>query len=226
MRNRRSKKDTLTPDQVKRLGSIGFSWDPFTDQWEEGFAALREFRNREGHCRVVRNKLNDEFGLSAWVAKQRQKKDMLTVDQIKRLDSIGFSWDPHSDQWEEAFAVLREFRNREGHCRVAAAQVIDGLKLGLWVSTQRTNKCQLMRERIERLDSLGFSWDPLNEQWESRYNALVNFKKHEGHCNVAQKYEIDGVKLGSWVSTQRRLKHTLSEDRIRRLNSLGFIWKV
>ena len=83
-----------------------------------------------------------------------------------------------------------------------------------------------MPDRIKQLDSLGFSWDPVTEQWETRYNALINFQKREGHCRVAQRYETDGIMLGSWVSTQRRLKHTLSQDKIKRLDDLGFIWKA
>jgi hypothetical protein len=30
----RRKKQQLTPDQVNRLDQLGFSWDPFAEQWE------------------------------------------------------------------------------------------------------------------------------------------------------------------------------------------------
>ena len=33
----------------QRLNDLGFAWDPFEGQWDEGLEALREFHQREGH---------------------------------------------------------------------------------------------------------------------------------------------------------------------------------
>ncbi len=224
----RSKKDSLTPDQIKRFDSLGFSWDPIAERWEEGFAALQKFHKREGHCRVPRGK--DEFGLNLgnWVSTQRSKKDSFTPDQIKRLDSLGFSWDPIAEQWEEGFAALVQFKKSHGH--VLAVRVRGrghrerGLNLGTWVESQRSKKDSLTPDQIKRFDSLGFSWDPIAEQWEEGFAALQKFHKREGHCRVPRGKDEFGLDLGNWVSTQRHNKEGLTPDQIKRLDSLGFSW--
>ena len=222
--NQRAFKNRLTPDQIKRLDSLGFSWDPLSEQWEKHFSALQKFKEREGHCRVVRGKERNELVLARWVMKLRQNKNQLSSDQIKRLDSLGFSWTVRSDQWEEAFERLQRFKKYEGHCRVNVRFVLDGFKLGRWVNMQRTRKNRLTSEQIKRLDSLGFSWDPQSEQWEKIFEVLQKFKEKEGHCLVGRPVVFDGIKLGQWVNIQRTRKHGLSLLQIRRLNSIGFSW--
>ena len=224
--NQRTRKKGLTPDQIKRLDSLGFNWDPRAEQWEESFAALQKFQQREGHCRVPRG--SQEFGLNlgAWVGKQRARKEGLTPDQIRRLDRLGFSWDPYAEQWEEGFAALQKFHEREGHCRVPRGSQEFGLNLGGWVSTQRSKKEDLTPDQIRRLDRLGFSWDPYAEQWEEGFAALQKFHEREGRCRVPRKHQEDRFKLGIWIGTQRAKKDRLSRKEIKRLNALGFVWKA
>jgi len=220
----RNQKAQLTPSRAKRLKLIGFSWDPHAEQWEEAFTALQLFKKREGHCRVPGTYLTNGLKLAKWIGNQRKKKSSLTPDQIKRLNSIGVSWDPHDEQWEKGFAALQEFRKRKGHCRAPYDYVANGVKLGRWVSIQRVLKDRMNKDRVSRLTSINFCWDARTARWEDSFTALLNFEKKEGHCKVAQNYFVDGIKLGWWVTTQRRTKHQLSPDRIKRLKAIGFIW--
>ena len=221
----RKTKDMLTPDQFRRLNSLGFSWDPLVEQWERNFAALQKFYKRQGHCRVEPGRKVDGLNLCFWVKHQRQIKDRLTPDQLKRLNSLGFSWDPLVEKWEQAFAALKKFHKRKGHCLVAARDQVDGLSLGNWVNRQRSRKDRLTPDRLKRLNFLGFSWDPLVEQWERNFSALQKFYKRKGHCRVVIGYKVDELNLGQWVHDQRREKDRLTPDRVKRLNSLGFVWK-
>ena len=224
--NQRNNKDQLSQDRLSRLISLGFSWDPHREQWEEGFAALQRFQEREGHCRVQLNQVVGGLFLGRWICKQRDKKDRLTSHQIQRLDSIGFIWDPHVEQWEKSFAALHRFKQREGHCRVPHKHNEDGLKLGSWVLNQRNDKGKLSQDRLSRLISLGFSWDPHREQWEEGFAALQRFQEREGHCLVPSKHNTNGFKLGNWINAQRSKKAKLTPDQIKRLTALGFIWNV
>jgi hypothetical protein len=218
----RIKKSKLPLARIQCLESLGFNWDPLSQQWEDAFTALQEFKKREGHLRVPRSHIESKVRLGDWIHTQRLRKKALTKIQVKRLRDTGFSFDPHTEQWELAFLALTEFYKKEGHCRVPQKHFQDGIKLGLWVGVQRRNKGLLTKGRLHRLNTLGFSWDPLNEQWEEAYNSLVEFQRREGHCRVPKQA---GNTLGIWAHTQRRNKGRLSVDRINRLNAINFNWK-
>jgi hypothetical protein len=92
------------------------------------------------------------------VSNQRKKKAKLSKDQVARLDSLGFIWDKHEEQWERDFEALRKFRECEGHCRVSHSTVFMGTKLGFWVARQRLNFSKIPLDKVERLNALGFIW--------------------------------------------------------------------
>ena len=222
----RTRKNQLTAKQIGRLNLIGFTWSMHTEQWEEAFKELEKFKMNSGHCRVPYKLVVGGMALGTWVNLQRQKRDELSKDQIKRLDFIGFCWNTRIDQWDEAFAALEKFKIRTGNCRVPRGLNEGGVSLGSWVTTQRRIKSKLTLDRIKRLESVGFCWDPFIEQWENAFTMLKEYNSREGHCRVPQKLVVDGIRIGSWVNTQRQNKNSLTKERVQRLNSLGFIWKV
>ena len=223
-RQQRKARSKISHDRIKRLDSLGFSWDPLAEQWEESFAALQRFHTRKGHFRVPANLKVDGLKLGAWASGQRQKKGQLSAEQIQRLDDIGFNWDALAHKWEEAFSALQEYRQKNGDCRVPRGTKVNGVNLGGWVSTQRIWKSRLNQERIRSLDSLGFSWEPMSDQWDEAFTALQQYQKKTGHCKVPKKLKINGINLKSWVTTQRAKVSALSSDQVKRLNSLGFSW--
>jgi superfamily II DNA or RNA helicase len=223
-------KKELKPERVRRLESIGFSWNPYGEDWENGFSTLQKFKKREGHCRVPPNFKEDELTLGAWVYVQRifYHRGKLDSERIKRLESIGFSWDPNSEKWENGFEVLKKYKRREGHCRVPQLFEEEGFTLGTWTTIQRVyfKKGTLDSERIKRLESIGFSWDPNYEKWENDFKALKKFKKREGHFRVPRGFKEDEVNLASWLMMQRLFyqRGKLDSKRIKRLESIGFSW--
>ncbi len=195
-------------------------------KWEIGYSNLLKFRHLEGHCNVPSSYVLKDYKLGGWVIRQRTRKELLTNEQVKKLDELGFVWDPFNDLWEEGFNALVTFKEREGHCIVPVKHIENGFKLGQWVSVQRTSKSKISENRLSRLDEIGYVWSPQDHRWEEGFSALVIFKAREGHCRVSQTYLENGYKLGQWVAVQRREKQNLSTERIKRLSDLGFIWKV
>ena len=61
-------------------------------------------------------------------------------------------------------------------------------------------------ERKQRLDAIGFVWDPLESAWEEGFAALTTFKAREGHCRVPERHVEGTFKLGRWVSNSAAIK--------------------
>jgi len=52
----------------------------------------KPFKERKGHCLVVRGHTEDGYQLGTWVDTQRSKKESLSGDQRQRLNELGFVW--------------------------------------------------------------------------------------------------------------------------------------
>ena len=86
---------------------------------------------------------------------------------------------------------------------------------------------QLSDERKQRLDGIGFVWDPFEAQWNLYFEALKAYQQEYGDYLVPAIYKTPtGLKLGRWMRTQRRYINELSDDRKQRLDSIGFVWRV
>jgi hypothetical protein len=215
------------PERLKRLNGLGFVWDALAQQWEENFQALKAYKKEFGDCLVNQQKVYLGLNLGLWLNRQRSKKDELPLERIQRLDNLGFVWDPRIHRWEENFKALVAYKAEFGDCLVPATRSYQGFKLGSWVNRQRFYvEKRLTPERIQRLNDLGFVWDPHIQLWEESFTALAAYKAEFGDCLVPKKLSYQGFKLGSWVATQRTKKATLSPERIRRLDDLGFVWKI
>ena len=98
-------------------------------------------------------------------------------------------------------------------------QDYDLKKMKEGVETEMTSDRKLV------LDEIGFPWKlSVDERWNSNYQELVAFHRTNGHCRVPR--DVD--KLGIWVMNQRaaRKKKSLADDRICKLDSIGFEWDL
>jgi superfamily II DNA or RNA helicase len=67
--------------------------------------------------------------------------------------------------------------------------------------------------------------EALGEDWDERFGQLKAFKQRFGHCKVPEGWE-ENKQLATWIAVQRtrRKQNKLSQDRIFRLESVGFVW--
>jgi len=72
---------------------------------------------------------------------------------------------------------------------------------------------------------MGFKFDRYNDRWESRYCELIEYRECHGHYNVPDSWP-ENLRLARWVMTQRQMfrKGKLSQNRVQRLEAIGFIW--
>lgn len=121
--------------------------------------------------------------------------------------------------WKTMFSTLVQFKKQHGHFKVPE----NNQSLNKWIADQRINKSKISLKQKKKLDSIDFPWSAYEEQWEKRFLNLVEFFNTYGHCNVHPQYSID-PSLRQWCWYQRRKKEKLTEEQIKKLNEIGFVW--
>ena len=93
---------SVTAERIRALNGIGFDWGTAKNSsWGERFQQLCEFKEQFGHC-LVPNSYADNPKLGRWVTTQRIQRTCyqkgrarhIKVEHIRKLDDIGFEWEP------------------------------------------------------------------------------------------------------------------------------------
>lgn len=220
-------KNQLDPERACRLEATpGWTWDPRSDEWEDGLRRLRRFADEHGHSRVPYDFVTrDGFGLGVWASAQRQQLGRLAADRKRRLEELpDWRWEVE-DAWKVGFEHLQEFIDEHGHSRVPGGfSNQDGHGLGDWVKNQRRayERGDLDPDRATQLSDLpGWVWSVRESAWEEGFEHLRTFMTEHGHSRVPQRFKNeDGFRLGTWVSKQRDRRASLDEGQQRRLENL------
>jgi hypothetical protein len=222
--NHRNHRDTMPTERQRRLGEIGFVWSRNALKWERAISALKSFKEREGHCRVPKGRVEGGFKLGVWLNHQREHEADLALNRREQLNALGFIWDTHIDNFDEGIVVLEKFKARENHCLVPAAHFENKFRLGKWVQIQRNSRDIMPAERMHLLSAIGFVWDGSNAFWQEGLEALKAFKEREGHCRVPRFVFEKGFRLGQWVKEQRKSGRAVPANRWQLLDDIGFVW--
>jgi hypothetical protein len=166
------------------------------------------------------------------------KQSSITAERVAMLDELDFAWNAQEAAWDRHMKDLEAFREQNGHCHVPLNHP-KYAKLGLWVKEQRRHytimkqgkQSHMTQERTEELDSIDFCWDTHEATWLERIRELSEFRERHGSCVVPTSY-TENPKLGTWVHHQRRQYKKfkegkpchITEERIRALEKLGFVW--
>jgi superfamily II DNA or RNA helicase len=229
LKQRRLKKKGLLNDQrIRDLDQLGFSW--CAKEKDILLGKLRAFKERFGHCNVP-YRWSEDPKLGSWVVKQRKfkKKGFLSAERVRKLDQIGFCWSSLDYCWDENFAKMKAFKEKHGDCIPSNKAEPELTK---WAYTQRRkyHRGELEPERKAKLDSIGFIWSLAERQKKMREETwgemCAEFEKYppnqrNGNLPVSNK------RLAVWSNKQRfdRKAGRLSQERIQRLDQLGFNWE-
>ena len=210
-------KNTLSEDRIKKLDSLG-DWNPdynkiLDEQWDENFEIVKKFKEEKSRFPTQK-----ESG-GQWLNTQKTayKKGKLSEDRIKKLDGLG-DWNPNQgknqdDMWEENYEIVKRFKEEN---KRFPTQKEPG---GNWLHTQRTayKNGKLSKDRIKKLDSLGEWHSPNDTKWDENYEIVKKFKEEKS------RFPTQKEPGGQWLHTQRQAYKNgkLSEDRIKKLDSLG-----
>ena len=225
---------TLGNERLRRLEEIGFVWDVFEDAWGKGYQETVKYKQQFGNANAPnRYKTPEGFYLGSWQQHQKgnYKKEELNKEKIKRLEDIGFVWDPLDDAWERGYQETVKLKQQFGNPNALQKyKTPDGFKLGWWQGTQKAayNKGKLDKARIKRLEMIGFAWDQLEDAWENGYHETLKYKQQFGNANAPAIYKSpDGFTLGRWHVAQKAnyKRGILDKEKIKKLEKIGFLWK-
>ena len=185
---------------------------------------------------------NNGVALGAWISRQRANFENLSKEIQEKLFSIGFVLDPLEEQWNHNYELAKLYYKRHGNLLISIdfktkngyEEDNNGIALGAWISRQRTNFESLSKERQEKLFSIGFVLDPLEEQWNHNYELAKRY--YEKHRNLlipkefkttnGYEYDENGIQLGTWISSQRKRFKKFSKERQEKLISIGFVVNI
>ena len=178
-----------------------------------------KFAQTHGHCRIHQLHRAEGYPLGRWVARMRRqwKKGTVLPAQRRACQALpGWSWDARADDFEKGLAVASRFAKRAGHSRVPYPHREGEFALGEWVARcrQRYRLGQLRPEQRKACESLlGWSWDPLEDDFQEGLRLAREYARRFGHANIAAAYRVGNFRLGAWVS-RRRAEY--KEGRLRR----------
>jgi len=109
----------------------------------------------------------------------------------------------------KSIVILKRFVEQHGMESLNRKTRVDGFHLGHWVTMRRNEHKHGMlpdwlRAELEALP--GWSWDPVVDRYREYLDLLRQYAEHTSIDRLTTKTEIDGRRLGVWV-TCRRVDH-------------------
>ena len=207
-------KTTLTSDRIQKLVAVGFEWYRSHDvAWSERYNDLLDFFERNGHCNVPED-YAENFQLGQWCMNQRTayrfvqqgKPTGLTLERIRKLEAINFTWSYRELQWRSKYERLQQYQQVHGHIRIKTSDM-EVTDLRKWLTLQRyfynrrtisNGTSALTKERIEALESIPeFTWraqrgsGPSKADWSELFVAIRQRGIQPG--TRAKKHWFDGM---------------------------------
>lgn len=129
------------------------------------------------------------------------------------------------DAWDIGFNYLIQYKKQNGHISVAKYEHYMKYALGHWCNRQRRAYANgtLKPLRQKKLEDVGFDFDPLETEWNRRYEQYQRYIKEKGTADISRRTDFEGEHLGAWVETQRKMHKNdkMSQERIDKLKILN-----
>ncbi|WP_407699473.1 helicase associated domain-containing protein [Streptomyces broussonetiae] len=174
----------LTEERREQREDIDPSWCPaWPVEWQRAFRLTRLHLEAGGKLPMEPGTvMHQGEDLGRWVRTQRLGWDKLTSVQQWMLEHV-LGIEPaaedekpkprrsQADKWALSYAATKQYYEREGHLQVPRKHIetivagVDGedqeerqIRLGAWISNQRSRAANLSPERIEQLSTIGMRW--------------------------------------------------------------------
>lgn len=202
------KSNSLSNYKIEKLKSLKFRFDtkPVSNKipWEENFKKLLSFYKVYGNSNVPRldnKQIKDKYSkkfvkkyslLGFWVRNQRKKykEDKLSKEQIQKLNSVDFIFDPKNEIDRTMILELFDFYKNYSHFKIPRSGKYR--KLALWVTGLRQRykifigkkksrwKSSLSQDILNKLKKINFTFDSDDEIWKNNLIRIENLWKKNG----------------------------------------------
>ena len=223
-------KGTLAPERVAALEAVpGWVWAvrivATPTPWPDQLALLGVFVAEHGRL-PARGSSGRDAKIGSWVHNQRSRRGILPPERVAALEAVpGWAWEA-ADTWPDRLALLGAFVTEHGRVPRAGGESYRGVRIGTWVSTQRTNRSKLPPERIAALEAVPGWVCESADTWPDRLALLSAFVTEHGRL-PAQRETYHGVKIGTWITNQRTNRSKLAPERVAALEAVpGWVWEA
>ena len=134
-----------------------------------------------------------------------------------------------SASWEFMFSEAKKYYEENGDLLPTVGYITEnGAQLGKWLVTQRLNyrkKSGISQARIDKLNSIGMSWQTLHErQWEEGFALAQEYHDRYGDLDPAHGMPN---KLSDWLIRQRQKQRDgeLTDEQFEQLSALHMVWE-
>lgn len=129
------------------------------EKWDFMFSKLMDFKLRFKHANVPQM-YSEGPRLGRWAHYQRVEYwiyqetggGKITPERIRRLEEVGFVWNPQEEQWKKMFERLKAYKEERGHCKVPKAYEKD-VELANWVRNQRLEHANYLKGKNSRMNT-------------------------------------------------------------------------
>jgi hypothetical protein len=140
-------------------------------------------------------------------------------------------------KWGVHYNEAKQFYIENNHLLIEKNyKTNDGYSLGNWIQKQRNkyfdiSKNKLTPLQIQLLNDIEMVWSLNDYRWNLNYNEAKKYYIEHNHLRIPYIYEVNGLKLGKWIHTQRKAFKNqsdckISNEHIQMLDDIGMIWEV
>ena len=223
----REEEDAETIIQASRFELVWQVLSAMASQDERVEGAIREARIRQGEgqapmlgqTHVTREDLPDANTFLIGFPKHIAFSEYQSLFSLEMMEQLG-------TRWHLRFGALKKYMEEHGEEPDQDTE-FEGLKIGSWLTAQRAahKKGKLSKDREVLLDQLGVEWGAFwdtERSWVRHMAACSTFFDDTGKLPTQGDESSDGLKIGVWLSHQRRRfrKGQLREDRKDNLEKL------
>jgi|CXWL01.1.fsa_nt_gi superfamily II DNA or RNA helicase len=224
----REEEDAETIIQASRFELVWQVLSAMASQDERVEGAIREARIRQGEGEAPilgqahatdRRDMPDANTFLIGFPKHIAFSEYQSLFSLEMMEQLG-------TRWHLRFGALKKYMEEHGEEPDQDTE-FEGLKIGSWLKAQRAarKKGKLSKDHEVLLDQLGVEWGEYRDterSWVRHMAACSTYLDETGKLPVSGEESSDGLKIGLWLTHQRRLfkKGHLREDRKDNLERL------